>query len=277
MIAIIVVAAITACARFRTVIDWPAPWNQVPHGRQMAPARSAGGWVPHGRPMFQDGCPRSLRPHCQSVLSIPTVTQYCRLRKDLGVVVAILRLSLASFLSVATGSNQSKIPAPPTSVRMPGPDAVFIQALPLWVGYVVLPDWRGPIAATCTSTRCVLVAARAHALRTCPSAHGAAKTYRGRLRIDTCSGCGNVQPVYPLRQCSVVRLYHETLQPYTWPPSVRWPGNQVAYAILESPSRDVYTGDPNGVVAWLCDDRQCGGSIWIADPTRNALLRSSLW
>ena len=190
-------------------------------------------------------------------------------------------------LKTTSSARQSppRVPAPQRQrprARMQAQEQVFTQALPLWVGFVALPDWRGPIAATCTAVRSVVAIRRAHALRTCPSAHGTGTTYRGRLRIDECSGCGQVKPVYPLRRASVVRLYHETLQQVPVPaenagPRTRWPGNRVACAILESPGHDGYAGDPDGIVAWLCDQRQCGGAVWIADPERNVLLRRGAW
>ena len=161
---------------------------------------------------------------------------------------------------------------------MQAPEQVFAQALPLWVGYLVLPHWRGPIAAACTAAREVVAACREHALRTCPSAYGTMGSYRGRLRIDLCSGCGQVKPVYPLRRGNVVHLYNGTLlgefQSIT---PARWPGNRVAWAMLTAPGHDVYTGDPDGIVAWLCEHPHCGGAVRIADPVRNVLLRRNIW
>ena len=175
-------------------------------------------------------------------------------------------------------------------------EQVFVQALPLWVGFTVVPTWRGPIAAASTAVRGVVTACRAHALRTCPSAHGTLATFRGRVRLAQCSACGaNDVPVYPLRRGSVAHLYNATMGGGRLPDdssdedddgtdfwlnrlyAARCPGNRLAFMILSYPEFNEQPRDVEDVVAWVCSHRRCGGLIQIADIRGNAALQRGHW
>ena len=175
-------------------------------------------------------------------------------------------------------------------------EEVFVQALPLWVGFAVVPTWRGPIAAASTAVRGVVTACRAHALLTCPSAHGTLATFHGRIRMAQCSACGtNDVPVYPLRRGSVAHLYNATMGGGRRPEDSSdedddgtdfWlnrlyaalcPGNRLAFMILSYPESNEQPNDVEDVVAWVCSHRRCAGLIQIDDIRGNAALRRGHW
>ena len=180
--------------------------------------------------------------------------------------------------------------------RMSTPEQVFVQVLPLWLGFAVMPNWRGPIAAASTAVRGVVTSCRAHALLTCPSAHGTLATFRGRIRLAQCRACGaNDVPVYPLRRGSVAHLYNATMGG-RWLPddssdedddgtdfwlnrlyAARCPGNRLAFMILSYPESNEQPRDVEDVVAWVCSHRRCGGLIQIADIRGNAALQRGHW
>ena len=152
-----------------------------------------------------------------------------------------------------------------------------MEALSLCVAFVALPTWRGPLAAACSWIRNLLAARRAHALQHYRKAHGCAATFRGRLRIDTCRACGAVRPVYPLSRGDVARVRHNTYSELFPTGVFAWPGNRLAAFLLLSPSQNDRADDPRAIVAWLCDQRRCGGHARIADPAWNVLMQEGIW
>ena len=174
---------------------------------------------------------------------------------------------------------------------MTNPEQAFLTALPLCIIFIGLPTWRGPIASACSVERDLMSARRAIALRTCPSAHGCSRTFRGRIRISECWACREIVPVYPLRWRDVLHLYNVAMAESAriwdhdseddendegWSGPVPFPGNRLAFRLLSQP-RFNEEADVEEVVAWICAGWRCGQCIGIGEFRRDVCLQGDIW